>query len=269
MVTDTIDTHRRTKARHSRPVRRPRLLLAMSTTIHDLPLEIIQRIMRTAYPVYCLHHTQLSESQQFFFNASLVCRGWRLFAQAELWSFVNVSSKNMAQFSAAGPGLSPVKILQIEEVEDADPSVLESILCNVRGVECLYIEGGTIESSWLCHPVQEGRGERRRVQVHPSLASSRSRSSVWRTNFPAHSSASPRHGLLPASPARGRSRNRLCSISLCWTSNFTELFLGDYVLCRPLSLAFPPHPRLPNLLYRARRPQPHTSELPPALSHPP
>jgi hypothetical protein len=128
------------------------------TTIHDLPLDIIGRIIAGGSAFEPIRSYEVHQVRRHVLRStSLVCRDWRPFAQAHLWRIAHLNHKNVAMFHAAGPGLHPVKTLVMQLGEEVEPSLVEDIVRGLRGIERLAIHRGVIHASWLCGPGYRGQ----------------------------------------------------------------------------------------------------------------
>jgi hypothetical protein len=127
-------------------------------TIHDLPLEIIGRIITIAYPAAPAHKGR-KERYRFLKATSLVCREWTPFAQAELWLDVYLHGEEMQSFVEAGAGRHPVQKLSVTHGSGRDDPI-EAILRDVRGVHDLELGSCTVSMDWLCGDNFKGRRTR-------------------------------------------------------------------------------------------------------------
>jgi hypothetical protein len=119
------------------------------TTIHDLPPEIIGRIISIAYPALLVKSSERRERYGFLKATSLVCREWTPFAQAELWIDVYLGNQRIQSFLEAGPGRHATHKLSVYSGIRRDAS-LEGVLRDVRGVRNLQLSSCTVSMDWLC-----------------------------------------------------------------------------------------------------------------------
>lgn len=130
-------------------------------TIHDLPLEIIGRIISIAYPAPSANPSERQDRYRFLKATSLVCREWTPFAQEALWLDVALECSQIESFVGAGPGRYPVQKLLINSYDfiGSEDSV-EAVLCDVRGVRDLGLSDCPISIDWLCGDNFKGRWAR-------------------------------------------------------------------------------------------------------------
>lgn len=127
-------------------------------TIHDLPLEILEHMIKTAHSVDpCA--LDRKERERFLLATSLVCCAWRPFAQEALWECVYVSFMNMHRFVASGAGRCPIDELGLLLGGYAHLASIKAIMTTVRGVRKLLLVKGRerIDVRWLCGSNMRGR----------------------------------------------------------------------------------------------------------------
>jgi hypothetical protein len=128
-------------------------------TIHDLPLEIIGRIITIAYSAEPANWEACQERYRFLKATSLVCREWTPFAQAALWLDVSLYGGQLQSFFEAGAGRHATHKLSVTYGSGKDDSV-EAILRNVRGVRELKLFDCPVSMDWLCGDNLKGRRTR-------------------------------------------------------------------------------------------------------------
>jgi hypothetical protein len=126
-----------------------------STTIHDLPLEIIGRIIIIAYPAPSASLSERRERYRFLKATSLVCREWTPFAQEELWFDVELFENTVESFLEGGAGRHATHWLRVE-CWWREKSV-QAVLRDVRGVRDLELYNCPISIDWLCGDNFKGR----------------------------------------------------------------------------------------------------------------
>jgi hypothetical protein len=124
-------------------------------TIHDLPLEIIGRIITIAYSSAPANWEARKERNRFLKATSLVCREWTPFAQEELWLDVYLNGKVLQSFVEAGAGRHATHCLLVE-CWRREKSV-QAVLHDVRGVRGLGLFDCPISIDWLCGDNFKGR----------------------------------------------------------------------------------------------------------------
>jgi hypothetical protein len=129
------------------------------TTIHDLPPETIEHIIKIAYPINppSWEHRRRRE---FLLATSLVCRAWTPFAQEALWKHVYLfGDQRLPRFAASGPGRYPVETLYLS-LHPQDAASVKAVLTAVRGLRELELAHGSFDARWLC-------GANMRSEQHP------------------------------------------------------------------------------------------------------
>ena len=119
-------------------------------TIHDLPPETIEHIIKAAFPVDSERVVERRARRKFLLATSLVCRAWTPFAQEALWEHVDLQFDQwrLPAFVASGPGRYPVETLSLDP--DLSPSAsVEAVLTTVRGMRELEVLGGLLNAAWL------------------------------------------------------------------------------------------------------------------------
>jgi hypothetical protein len=131
------------------------------TTIYDLPLETIGRIISIASSAAPANWWQRQERNRFLKATSLVCREWTPFAQEALWLDVELRGTQIESFVCAGPGRYPVRKLLVNSYDliGSEDSV-EAVLRDVRGVRDLELSKGPVTMDWLCGDNYKGRRTR-------------------------------------------------------------------------------------------------------------
>jgi hypothetical protein len=130
-------------------------------TIHDLPLEIIGRIITIAYSAEPANWEACQERYRFLKATSLVCREWTPFAQAALWIDVSLYGWQLQSFFEAGAGRHPVqKLLVISYNLNGSEDSFEAVLRDVRGVRELELCDCPVSMDWLCGDNLKGRRTR-------------------------------------------------------------------------------------------------------------
>jgi hypothetical protein len=127
-------------------------------TIHDLPLEIIGRIITIAHPAISSHRGGRRERYRFIKATSLVSREWTPFAQEALWLDALVLHKMAESFLEAGAGRHATHRLSVECWRRASP--LQAVLRDVRGVRDLELREVVVSMDWLCGDNFKGRRTR-------------------------------------------------------------------------------------------------------------
>jgi hypothetical protein len=194
-------------------------------TIHDLPLETIERVVNTAYSVTRAGGSAFAVSARttFLLATSLVCRVWTPVAQRELYRNVCIGSKSSSydSFVAAGPGRYTVETLVLN-ASGVSADVVSFVLSNVRGVTNLTLVYGQVGADCLNGDNLKGTSWRPScvgiVYLTQFSQTSRDLSSVARTSCPhsssPHSHSTSRRSSSPTSKTPHRSS--------CWTPSPTS-----------------------------------------------
>jgi hypothetical protein len=124
-------------------------------TIHDLPLEIIGRIITIAYSAPSANPSERRERYRFLKATSLVCREWTPFAQEALWLDVELFAKTVESFLEGGAGRHATHWLRVE-CWWREKSV-QAVLRDVRGVRELELCDCPVSMDWLCGDNFKGR----------------------------------------------------------------------------------------------------------------
>lgn len=112
-------------------------------TIHDLSLEIIERIFIIAGE---------ADGNKSLRAAALVCHAWTPTAQRVLWRVMRLTSTTASRLQLGWIVKYPIGELMLENTwQDAVPGPLTAgILAMVQGVRVLDLRGGGIDPGWLC-----------------------------------------------------------------------------------------------------------------------
>jgi hypothetical protein len=132
-------------------------------TIHDLPLEIIGRIIGIAYPTMSPGRMERKKRYGFLKATSLVCREWTPFAQQELWLDVFLYHKTTLSMMEAGAGRHPVQKLFVTShvvFKNRSENLVQAVLRDVRGVRDLGLSDCPVSIDWLCGDNFKGRRTR-------------------------------------------------------------------------------------------------------------
>jgi hypothetical protein len=128
-------------------------------TIHDLPLEVIGRIIAIAHVALPVSSNERRDRYRFLKATSLVCREWTPFAQEALWLDVSLCDQAIRRFFEAGAGRHATHKLSVNYGTGRDDSV-GAVLRDVRGVRELRLTSCTASIDCLCGENFKGRRTR-------------------------------------------------------------------------------------------------------------
>jgi hypothetical protein len=142
-------------------------------TIHDLPLETIERVINIAHSALSLDARERKERRHFLLATSLVCREWTSLSQRALWIDVEVDIRSIKSFAAAGSGRHFVRRLVVAAKGLANARYVEWVLNEVRGVRDLKMKEVSIRAEWLCGPDWRGTPPHQRGTHIPDIVARR------------------------------------------------------------------------------------------------